>query len=95
MGLCKHCESSCIGDECESCRKCPLPKVGSDRWGWLEIAESIHEAKAAFVIVTSKRTRHSIIRQGGGLVEVDGVNSATAKRIAELLVRQDWRKNNK
>lgn len=106
-GTCANCEHSkeppCA--ECEHCfvvgggvygskfkRKCPLPRIGSKEWGWMfdQQIEQWISPKSVYA-VGKYREYYYVVHDPD--VPFDGWDSvSTAKRIAELLTRLDWKR---
>ena len=96
---CEHCfvpNSLVYGSKFK--RKCPLPRVGSKEWGWqYHKASNMHTtALSGYFVLNGDVNYYAEVRQRAGSVCIDGIESpATAKRIAELLARRDWRRENR
>ena len=79
-------------------KKCPLPRIGSKDWGWqYHKASNMHTtALSGYFVLNGDVNCYAEVRQRAGGVCIDGIEShATAKRIAELLARRDWRMENR
>ena len=77
---------------------CPLPRIGSKDWGW----KSEHDLYSTIVHTPKFGDYHvrefnscAVYKDGDGYAVSDVTDLATAKRIAELLARRDWRRENR
>ena len=77
---------------------CPLPRIGSKDWGWERVIgyEWFKSANTEYQISWYARKWCVVDGMGYGFRIVFRSNSvATCKRIAELLARRDWRRENR
>ena len=105
---CRSCGMTMTGPkdepQCEACGQtcveiCPLPRIGSKEWGWIKR----HENKYAAIVHTQKFGGYyikefntcEVYKEGSHYGVADLTDLATAKRVAELLARRDWRKANR
>ena len=95
----RHCHScDCINPILwEPQPKCPLPRVGSKDWGWNLDSELIYRSThSSLYIMTNKFYGRYAVFNANDLVEADLVKGLSkAKRIAELLARLDWKRENR
>ena len=76
---------------CEDHReKCPLPRIGSKEWGWhRETSLREYSDYTEYYICTS------VVYDVNGRFAASCRENADAKRVAELLARRDWRRENR
>lgn len=70
--------------------KCPLPRIGSKDWGWQADEPPVERSEYTGYYVNA-----SIVYAPYGLFVATCVHKEDAKRIAELLARRDWRRENR
>ena len=86
----------CCGSVCKEI--CPLPPIRSKEWEWHRASDCIISSNFCdYVVFHDGDTRASVDVWGiDGIPVLEGIRSvALAKRIAELMARSDWRKENK
>lgn len=74
---------------------CPLPRIGSKEWGWTEdVCRDWHSALTEQVVVGDEfDSYYAVVLRG--CKRADAIDTCSeAKRIAELLARRDWRREN-
>ena len=76
------------GDCADYRTSCPLPRIGSKEWGWSH-GERKYSDKTDYYV-----RDHSIFSVNGGFV-ASAPSVVVAKRIAELLTRLDWNRENR
>lgn len=85
---------------CDDCAKkiCPLPRIGSKEWEWNLVDSGVYESKKARYTIIAHDDNYSEIGVDGDsfdvLITVTG-SICSAQRIAELLARRDWRRENR
>ena len=70
--------------------KCHLPRVGSKEWEWARQGNIYCSDQMGYYIRMSASGPN--IFNESGIFASRGPNFATAKRIAELLARLDWKR---
>ena len=89
--------------ECQACGQtcleiCPLPRIGSKEWGWKRTGSGVYESTMTSLIVIVFDDEYCEISKGiddeDNIVRINA-SASSAKRIAELLARRDWRLENR
>jgi len=95
--------SDCANDLCKSAVStvrpiCPLPRIGSKEWGWHRVDSGVYESTMTSLMVIVFDDEYCEISRGiddeDNVVRINA-SASSAKRIAELLARRDWRRENK
>ena len=84
---------------CEEHRKiCPLPRIGSKGWGWTRFyGRKGWGSKQTALQIDLVHGKWCVLEDGclDAISRAACDNLVDAKRIAELLARRDWRRENR
>ena len=88
--------------------RCPLPRIGSKRWGW--VARALKHPTFGFVYIEHSSTKcttyqiravsnscavYNISNPDDAKIQGTGLSLQDAKTLAESKARRDWRRENR